>query len=824
MSYITSNQGRPIQGVSQQPEKTRLPGQCTRSENLRPDIVRGLINRQGTEAVSVLDNAALSHYSKWHHYERGTGEEYFISIDQTTGKLRAWSPDGTEHIINVQNNTEAEYLACASPATTLKMLTIGDYTFIVNTDKTVYLDSRKSPVLENIAIFYTQFADYGQHIVLAIDDFWIGTIITADGTVGSDKYGIRPEFIASKMNSILLGTSGTEYRTQYLSNIANYNIAHPSNLFADTFTWTVHNNTVRINRNDGAFFTTYVTDSADNANSVAINGKIENTTLLPGSAPEGYKVEVDPPGSTKSENSNYWLEAINTGSDHITWRETIAPDITLGPDKATMPHVLVRESYSSGQAIFTLRQGEWADREIGNDNTNPHPTFINEDYAQPIQSIGLFQNRLFLTSGESVIMTRSGDFFNFYRETAQAALDTDPIDVFSDVAKVNFINASIYFDGDLVFFSEQGQFILDGSKPITRDNATLRQATSYEAQLSVDPIASGDAIFFAFNYGQYTGIREFFTDSITDTKKARPVTDHVKQYVRGNPTIMATSTNINMMIIKTDAYNHILYVYNWLWQGAEKVQSSWSKKIFPQTDKILHFEFVEDILWFIVMRDGTDICVEKIDLGDPVDQIIGYPIRLDRRTDSLMVYSAPEDEWVCQDPYPEVDEDELVMIRKNGAYFYDRGTVVDFYRSGSDLRTNEELNADQGSVTVTIGRKYYCNYSPTNPVALDENGYALNLDRLVVGSFYMNYNTTGDLTATIESDNGSVRQYEYGNRTLGGAENLVGFAPLVDGQHRVPIRQKSDRYKLTFSTSSHLPLEVRDFEYNGNLARRGRRL
>jgi len=287
---------------------------------------------------------------------------------------------------------------------------------------------------------------------------------------------------------------------------------------------------------------------------------------------------------------------------------------------------------------------------------------------------------------------------------------------------------------------------------------------------------------------------------------------------------MATSTNINMMIIKTDAYNHILYVYHWLWQGAEKVQSSWSMIVFPPTDQILHFEFVEDLLWFIVMRDGTDICVEKIDLGDPVDQIIGYPIRLDRRTDSLMVYSAPEDEWVCQDPYPEVDEDELVMIRKNGAYFYDRGTVVDFYRSGSDLRTNEELNADQGSVTVTIGRKYYCNYSPTNPVALDENGYALNLDRLVVGSFYMNYNTTGDLTATIESDNGSVRQYEYGNRTLGGAENLVGFAPLVDGQHRVPIRQKSDRYKLTFSTSSHLPLEVRDFEYNGNLARRGRRL
>jgi hypothetical protein len=837
MSYITSNQGRPIQGVSQQPEKTRLPGQCTLSENLRPDVVRGLINRQGTESASTLNDAPLTSGSKWHHYSRGTGEEYFISIEKGTGKVRVWSPNGTEHIVNVEDNSENVYLASPQPTRTLKMLTIGDYTFIVNTTKTVWIDAQNAPASTNTAIIYIQFADYGQNIIISINDFWIGTITTADGGSADDKYGITPTFLIHKVNQMLLGFSGLEHRTKWTSNIPAYDLANPSAKFHEVFNWSVHNNTIWINRKNGASFTTQLTDDADNANSVIINGKIDNTTLLPGTAPEGFVVEVDPPGSTTSENSNYWLKAINTNSDHITWRETIAPGISLGAYKSSMPHVLVRESINAGIATFTLRVGEWSDREVGNDNTNPHPTFINVESPQMIQSIGIFQNRLFLTSGEAVIMSRSGDFFNFYRETAQAALDTDPIDVFSDVAKVNFLDASIYFDGDLVFFSNQGQFILDGSHPITRDNATLRQATTYEAQLSVDPVASGDAIFFAFDYGQFTGVREFFTDSITDTKKARPVTDHVKKYIEGNPTLMATSTNLNMLVIKTDHDDHILYVYDWLWQGADKVQSSWGKIVFPIEDKILFYEFSEATLWLVMLR-GSKIVIETMDLGDPADEVTGYPIRLDMRVEIIM-YHHTGGTWTGNDPYPEIPVKELVMVRKTGAFPADVGTAVDFFRDGLFLTTNEEMNDDFSNVTVTLGRKYYCKYSPTNPVALDENGYALSLDRLTIGSFYMNYNTTGELTATISSDNTSsrtynyatvtlndvtTRTYNYDNRTLGGVENLVGFAPLVDGQHRVPIRQKSDRYQLTFETSSHLPLEVRDFEYNGNLSRRGRRL
>ena len=103
------------------------------------------------------------------------------------------------------------------------------------------------------------------------------------------------------------------------------------------------------------------------------------------------------------------------------------------------------------------------------------------------------------------------------------------------------------FDKDLVFFSDKGQFILFGSKAITAETAVLVPTTKFESDLSVNPVASGDGIFFTFNYGQYTGVREFYTDSVLDTKRARPITDHVKKYLSGSPQIMAASTNLNML-------------------------------------------------------------------------------------------------------------------------------------------------------------------------------------------------------------------------------------------------------------------------------------
>ena len=798
MGFVTENQGTPINGVSQQPQKNRLLGQCTASDNFRPDVVNGLMSRQGTDNSGQLVGASALLSTFWHNYTRDEEEEYNISVE-IDGSIKVWSPDGTVHIVNVVGAV-ASYLASSAPKTSIKAKTIGDYTFLANKDVTVLPSASLTPAVQSSAIFYNQYMDFGQTITVSIthgDATFVGTYTAPDGSLAAHTELVTPSYVTEQIYDSLVADLATAQ-----------------------FTLTLDDNTILIEKiTVPPDFNITVTDDADGANAVGIKGKIKDTTLLPGIAPDGFLVEVDPPGSVLGNNDNYWLIADNTTSDHIVWQESREPSISLGLNKSTMPVVLVRESVALGVATFTLREGEWEDRNTGGETTNPQPPFVNNK----IQSIGLFQNRLLFTSGEAVVLGSADNFFNFYRDSVQLSLDIYPISVYADTPKVNFLRANEPADKDLVFFSDNGQFILSGSKAITAETAVLIPATSFESDLSVDPVASGEGVFFTFNYGQFTGVREFYTDSIIDTKRARPVTDHVKRYISGSPEIMATSTNLNMLAIKTSNDDNILYIYDWLWRGTDRVQSAWGRYIFGENDKILHFNFKDDSLNIIIVRADSLTYSETINIGSPDDDGLTYSVRADRKVDKVMIQDG--EEFKVLDPFSELSIDDILCVRADGAYSSEVGTSIDIYRRDSDgyLYTLEELSSGS-DVDVIIGERYNCRYTPTNPVAHDEKGEALNLDKLIIGSFYLNYNQSGEITATIINASGSSRTVKLNNRTLGSPENIIGFATITEGQHKVTIRQRADKYILTYETDSHLPLIIRDLEFNGNLNRRGRRI
>lgn len=804
--FITSNQGRPTQGVSQQPDKNRYPGQCTASNNFRPDVVRGLITRQGTQSTGTLTGASTDEACKWHHYKRNE-EEYLIQI-QPDGTLKAWSPDGTAHNVTLEEvDTSASYLSCSNPSSDIEMLTVGDYTFLINKNVTVAEGAETSDPLPVTAIVYVQFMDYTQTIEVFLDGVSVAWHTSEDGSESDEAASVVPKTVAEHLYSGLSGGSGSG------TNAGSWG---GTDITVD-YTIELDGNCVFITKKDGTDFDIYVDDDVNNSNAIAIYKEIEKVTLLPNRAPIDFKVKVNPPGGETTENASYWLQATSvdgSSGNTLKWVETIEPEMVFGFDLSTMPYVLVRESVTDGIATFTLRQGEWEIREVGNDITNPLPSFVGGE----IKAVGVMQNRLYFTSGEAVIMSRSGHFFNFFRATAQASLDTDPIDIYADSEQINYLEASMSFDGDVVFFSESAQFLLSGEKPLTSANAVLRKTTNFETNLNAKPVASGDSIMFAINYGQYTGIREYFTDSLTDTKMARPITDHVKEYILGYPKIMVASTNLNLLLIKASEDN-VLYAYDWLWQGSEKVQSAWGKITLTDGVVILHLAFVDDQLRLVLNRADNIVC-ETVDLGDADSTGLSFPVRLDAQKELTFTWDETDEVWkATAGPIT----DDLVIVRSTGCYDSEKGTLVNFELNGSEFWSYDNLG-EGTEVTCIAGLRIYCSYIPTNPVVKDQNGQAMNLDKLTVGAFYINYNTTGDITATVTDDYGRERTSSYGNRVFGAAENIVGFATLTEGQHRIPIRAKSDKYTLTIATEDHIPLTIRDFSFNGNLNRRGMRI
>lgn len=143
---VQGNYGRLIQGMSQQPPAVRRDGQVTYQLNTSPDVVDGVKTRPGTRHVAKLLSNVLdgSHY---HHYRRGDDiEEYFI-ITQPHALPAVFDKNGNACIVEAEGDP-ATYISSAQPSTKLRMLTIADFVFIVNTDKVSHPEARSLPRLE----------------------------------------------------------------------------------------------------------------------------------------------------------------------------------------------------------------------------------------------------------------------------------------------------------------------------------------------------------------------------------------------------------------------------------------------------------------------------------------------------------------------------------------------------------------------------------------------------------------------------------------------------------------------------------------------------
>jgi len=175
MAYTRKNIKNLTGGVSQQPDSERYDNQCTAQTNFLSDPVRGLTKRAGTNFVQAVYKdgtpAALLHDPKntfTHVINRSSGEQLMLVIgydgDDTDGDgapdvtpdislLKLNEEDNTAEVLdlkdadgNALDGTELDYLDIANSHDThpYSAVTIADYTFIANKDKTPALKATTS--------------------------------------------------------------------------------------------------------------------------------------------------------------------------------------------------------------------------------------------------------------------------------------------------------------------------------------------------------------------------------------------------------------------------------------------------------------------------------------------------------------------------------------------------------------------------------------------------------------------------------------------------------------------------------------------------------
>ena len=454
--------------------------------------------------------------------------------------------------------------------------------------------------------------------------------------------------IEQAVYSVLQGINSTKYSITIDGTTYNFTSANTDTeairdgLFTAVGTPTnittakIGNSSFSMIKSTGTLAVTASDAYGDDASQVVAD-TVQSFSDLPSPAINNMVVEIT--GDASNSFDNYYVKY--TSADDV-WTETIAPATVTTIDKDLMPHVLIRTA--DGNFRFTQVDGSsytisatsydvpsWGLRVVGDTDSSPDPSFI----GKKINDIFFHRNRLGVVADENVIMSRSGEFFHFFRETVTDTLDTDPVDVASTSKKVSIIKSVISFDEDLLLFSDQTQFMLTGGTTLTAANVAINVSTEFETSSTAKPIGAGSNVFFCFNKGNYTGVREFYVSGDSDTKKADDITAIVPKYLHKNIFKLASATNENILVCLSSesADQNALYVYQYYVSDNKRLQSAWHKWDFgsASTDKILNIDFIENTL-YIVNERSDGVYLESLDISPAVvDASATYLTYLDRK-------------------------------------------------------------------------------------------------------------------------------------------------------------------------------------------------
>ena len=431
----------------------------------------------------------------------------------------------------------------------------------------------------------------------------------------------------------------------------------------------------------------------------ALNGSDEVAKFgyLPGSkVPEGFVAKIS--GAKDQGQDDYYVNWVSG-----VWKETARPrypggldgdasgsateiadaarqvviskEARISLDSSSMP-VQLYKNFGTVNGVadsiyFTLKPITWSEREVGDSSSNPFPSFGNyegstdaTDALYVINDIFFHRNRLGFVSDENVILSEAGSYFNFFHTTVLSVLDTAVIDVAVSNNQVAILKSAIPFQENLVLFSDLQQFKLTSDQFLTPTSVTVDVATNFETSTDTKPVPAGKTIFFPFQRGAYSGIREYFIDIASETNDANEVSAHVPEYMEGTVKKMAVSSNEEVLLVLSDSDRKELTVYKYYYNDKEKLQSAWSKWKFDA--EIIDVEFIGSVAFLLFRRgNGSNdkVYLEKLNLSvDSASAILDDKIgvRLDRRiqltSEDLLTDSTPTPSaaWEFNETYANV--------------------------------------------------------------------------------------------------------------------------------------------------------------------------
>jgi len=321
----------------------------------------------------------------------------------------------------------------------------------------------------------------------------------------------------------------------------------------------------------------------------SFQSSVNDVQNLPNQCKHGYIVRVS--NALRADEDDYYLrfDGQNDKDGSGSWSECAKPGIAK--TLTNMPLVIQRTATTT----FTVRQFAYADREVGDDKTNPLPSF----HGKRINKVLFFRNRLALLSGENVITSRPGslDTPDFFIETALTISASDPVDISAASTFPSELFDGIETNTGLVVFSTNQQFLLASDDTVFNpDTAKLRSISTFNYNETIQPISLGTTIAYVDNSGKFSR----FNEMANIRREGEPAIVEVSKVV---PTLLPkdidllTNSRENSIILLGKTGSDNVFGYKYFQVSEQRQQAAWFK--WKLNNPLVYHFIINDEYFFL---------------------------------------------------------------------------------------------------------------------------------------------------------------------------------------------------------------------------------
>ena len=545
-----------------------------------------------------------------------------------------------------------------------------------------------------------------------------------------------------------------------------------------------------------------------------MQSSVNDVTKLPNQCKHGYIVKVA--NSRMADEDDYYLrfDGENNRDGNGSWSECAKPGIAKS--LTNMPVVIQRTATTT----FTVKQFTYQDRLVGDDVTNPLPTFV----GQRINKVLFFRNRLALLSGENVITSRPGTLGtpDFFVESALTVSASDPIDISAASMFPSELFDGIEINTGLLVFSTNQQFLLSSDDTVLNpDTAKLRSVATFNYNKDIAPISLGTTVAYVDNSNKFSR----FNEMANVAREGEPSVVEVSKIV---PTLLPknidllTNSRENSIVLLGKTGSDIVFGYKYLNVADKRQQAAWFK--WKLNNPLVYHFIIDDEYFFL----DSDYYLQSIKLiqadNDPsiTQDDVDFLLHVDNHTtvsggsfnSTTNITTFTGVSWLNTVTTPNHD---LVVIDTNTS-----ASRVGRYAKPTVAGTSFTVPGNWSGVTLTIGYIYpyqvkFPTFYPTK--ASGEKTAADVNSSLVLHRIKLHFGKIGLYETTLERVGKPDYTEVYESTELD--EYDASDAPyLTEFIKTVPVYEKNTNVDITLTSSHPAPATLRALSWEGDYSPR----